>query len=184
MNSTVPGRPDKRQRSRASQEGEKVLPDRLKLVPDGLEAVVNDLVASRAQTCKCEIDVRRLSLFIQFLADTALIQQGKPTHLDLSCMKHLPGLSSFTRSRSQFAKELCARHSHKPMKVQKFLHAAFRHFGDKHVWMTGVGPILEKMDGSDDSFEAALQELCTYMCGPDGKTGVDAVDLNTLSDGQ
>jgi len=40
------------------------------------------------------------------------------------------------------------------------------------------------MDGSDDSFEAALQELCTYMCGPDGKTGVDAVDLNTLSDGQ
>ena len=70
------------------------------------------------------------------------------------------------------------------MKVQKFLHAAFRHFGDKHVWMTGVGPILEKMDGSDDSFEAALQELCTYMCGPDGKTGVDAVDLYTLSDGQ
>ena len=63
--------------------------------------------------------------------------------------------------------------------------AAFRHFGDKHVWMTGVGPILEKMDGSDDSFEAALQELCTYMmCGPDGKTGVDAVDLYTLSDGQ
>ena len=70
------------------------------------------------------------------------------------------------------------------MKVQKFLHAAFRHFGDKHVWMTGVGPILEKMDGSDDSFEAALQKLCTYMCGPDGKTGVDAVDLYTLSDGQ
>ena len=47
-----------------------------------------------------------------------------------------------------------------------------------------VEPILEKMDGSDDSFEAALQELCTYMCGPDGKTGVDAVTLNTLSDGQ
>ena len=95
VNSTVPGRPDKRQRSRASQEGEKVLTDRLKLVPDGLEAVVNDLVASRAQTCKCEIDVRRLSLFIQFLADTALIQQGKPTHLDLSCMKHLPAVMQF-----------------------------------------------------------------------------------------
>ena len=54
------------------------------------------------------------------------------------------------------------------MKVQKFLHAAFRHFGDVWAWAdggngSGLGGILECLDVTGGNFESVLNDLFVYM---------------------
>jgi hypothetical protein len=69
------------------------------------------------------------------------------------------------------------------MKVRRFLHAAFRHFGDVWVWEdggsgSGVGGILESLDTHGSNFDDVMHQLAAYM------NDRSAVELYSLRDGQ
>ena len=65
----------------------------------------------------------------------------------------------------------------------KFLHAAFRHFGDQWSWEdggngSGVGGILERLSPTGHNFEGIIAELAEYF------QQRDPVEVYTLRDGQ
>ena len=65
----------------------------------------------------------------------------------------------------------------------KFLHAAFRHFGDQWSWEdggngSGVGGILERLSPTGHNFEGIIAELAEYL------QQRDPVEVYTLRDGQ
>ena len=114
---------------------------------------------------------------MELLADNALhnrpnagVQQAQPLR-NLS-MQNLPSISNQTRGRSRYVANIYARNAAKGLRVQRFLHAAFRHFADVWAWEDGGGSgglrsVLKKLDVDGNSFEAVMMDLHSCLLDRD-----------------
>ena len=83
---------------------------------------------------KGDFDFRRITLFMELMADTANLKSATPSEmrLDMSSMRNVPLISCHMRGRSKFVvSSIYGKNQHRSRRVQKFLHVAFRHFGDE-----------------------------------------------------